>query len=520
MNNRSVILWPLLLATVSLAVYLPSLAHDFIPMYDDTQYVLCNPVIQGFSLQNITAAFSRFYCGNYAPLQMLSYMLDYTLWGMRPAGYILSNVLLHTFNGLLLYRVLKRSNLSCESAFIGSMLFLLHPVQVEAVVWVSERKTVLSMLSALAAWNFWLDSGCGGIKRYLLSVTAFCAAILTKSVAVVLPLFMLVHDAAHGGLDKSRLRLLRRFTPFFLVALVGGMVAIYSQDPSLHGGRTGYHGGSPLATLYTMLPVLFRYLGMVFYPTALTVYYGDVTIRSRLDEEVVLAAGGVLLLLALGVFLYRRNKMALCWYVLFFMGLLPVSQIIPIITLINDRYLYFPMIGVAGICAVAAEGVSEKLFMARKWLVVGSIPLFALLAWLTVQQAKSWENTYTLYRQIVRHNNTQFDPLILQDMYLLRSSDAALLELAEALLAKFPSSPEALRFTARINLRANRLDKARQALEQLIIQVPSDIESLTMLAEVYKRSGRPDESDKNRVHPPADTGKMPAGRGPTGGVQQ
>lgn len=495
LKNRT-LLFPLLLAAVSLAVYLPSLGHDFIPMYDDTQYVLCNPVIQGFSPLNIKAAFSSFYCGNYAPLQLLSYMLDYTLWGMRPAGYILANILLHTGNGLLLYKLLRRSSLACESAFVGALLFLVHPVQVEAVVWVSERKTVLCMMCALAAWHFWLDSRSGDRRLYLLSVAAFAAAILAKSVAVVLPILMLVHDVAHGVAEENRRAMLRRITPFFLLALAGGMLALYSQDSSLHGGRTGYHGGSALTTLYTMLPVLMKYLGMVFYPTSLTVYYGDVAVRNRVDEEVFLAAGGALVLVVLGGVLYRRDKRAFCWYAAFFIGLLPVSQIVPIVTLINDRYLYFPMVGVAGLCAAGAERAAGSSLMVRKWLLAGCMPLFMLLSWLTLQQSRTWENTCTLYRQIVRHNSTKFDPVILQDMYLLRSSDASLLELAEALLANFPSSPDVLRFGARIHLRANMLDKARQDLEQLIILAPSDIESLTMLANVYEKSGRPGDAQK------------------------
>ena len=359
LKDGKVIVCCLLLALSTLTVYLPSIRHDFIPLYDDTPYVLCNQAVQGVSWEHLRSAFTQFYCGNYAPLHIISYMVNYEISGLKPSGFILTNIIIHTINGILLYFLFLRCSISHRLACFGAALFLLHPVQVESVVWVSERKTVLSMLFFLVATHLyikWLRDGC--TKSYLLSLLSFVSALLSKSTAVVLPLFLICHDYAY----RVRDRITNRFTdkiPFFLIAFAGACLTIYTQDSSRYGGRTTYHGGSPLGTLFTMLPVLVKYLRMVFYPTGLTVFYGSVTIKPVFDEDVFLAGLVALFLLGSGVSLFRRNRQLFCWFAIFFIGLLPVLQIVPIVTLINDRYLYFPMVGAAGFCATGI-GVFER----------------------------------------------------------------------------------------------------------------------------------------------------------------
>lgn len=476
----------LLLVTSCLIVYLPSIRHDFIPLYDDTPYVLCNPSAQGISLANIKAAFTGFYCGNYAPFHIISYMFNYVISGLNPSGYILTNILIHTVNGLLVYFLFLRSSFTPRYACLASYIFLLHPVQVESVVWISERKTVLSMLFFLAAMHFHLNyfRGKSG-TNYILSILSFVSALLSKSTAVVLPLYLICYDTAYRKSEKQSQKLKDKI-PFIIIAVAGACITLYSQDSSRFGGRTTYHGGSPLATFFTMLPVLVKYIKMIFYPIGLTVYYGNISAKSFFDEDVFLAGLAAISLLAFGVYLFRRNKELFCWYAVFFVGLLPVSQIVPIVTLINDRYLYFPMVGAAGFCVAVIRLINEQYVKTRKWFAVISVILCLTLSWLTYLQTKTWQNTFTLYRQIIFQNNEHIDYNILQDQNLLQTDVKGLLEVSDRLLKNFPSSPEVLKFASRVYVRANNLYAAQQCLEKLIVVAPSDMESLILLASVYK----------------------------------
>src|SRR6266702_2626618 len=144
---------PLLaLLAATFAVYWQTLGHEFLLTWDDQKYVTANEAVRGFTLAHLQTAFTTFYIGNYAPLQIISYMADYTLWGLRATGFIFTNILLHALNGLLYYFLVFRLGGRRLWAFLASFIFLLHPVQVESVAWIAQRKNVLAMLFFLISF--------------------------------------------------------------------------------------------------------------------------------------------------------------------------------------------------------------------------------------------------------------------------------------------------------------------------------------------------------------------------------
>ncbi len=490
LKKGEIILCCLFLITATLAVYLPSIGHDFIPLYDDTPYLLCNPSVQGFSWAHAKSAFTGFYCGNYAPLHIISYMLNYEISGLDPAGFILTNIVIHILNGVLIYFLLLRSTLAPRYAVLAAYLFLLHPVQVESVVWMSERKTVLSMFFFLSAFHLYISYlGGGSGKKYLFSLLCFVSALLSKSTALILPVCLICHDDVYRK-QGSRATRVKDKIPFLLIALAAACMTLYSQESSRFGGRTEYHGGSPLATFFTMLPVLLKYLRNIFYPVGLTVFYGDLAAKPFFDEEVFLSALVALFLLFLGFYLLRRNRELFCWYALFFVGLLPVSQIVPIVTLINDRYLYFPMVGAAGFLAVVLRLIRQKYEKAGRPVAVVTVLICLLLPWSTYLQAKTWRNSFSLYKQIILQNRERIDFKILNDQNFLQGDADGLLALSEKLQGNFPSSPDVLRFAATVSLRVNNPYAAQLSLEKLCAITPNDLESLLLLASVYKNTGQ------------------------------
>jgi tetratricopeptide (TPR) repeat protein len=392
-----------ILFVFTFTVYMRTLGHDFQLFWDDAKYVTSNEVVQGFTLEHLKGAFTGYYVGNYAPVQIISYMADNAVWGMRASGFFLTNILLHLGNGLLFYVILIRLGWRRLWAFLSAFVFLLHPVQVESVAWISERKNLLAMFFCLLAFALYLsyrEKGWEEGKRaYLSSFTSFLLALLAKSVAVIFPLQILLYDLCYPE-RRERGRWLTDKIPFLCAAAVIAWIAMRSQlpgeAPGMGGGRTSYHGGSPYATFLTMLTVLARYVKLLVWPSGLSAVY-DPPIKTGIDGAV--AAGGFLfvLLMAGGVLLFRRRRRLFFWYALFFVGLLPVSQVVPIITLMNDRYLYFPMLGAAACfgglasCCDACSGARRAIALAAAGLFLVALPC------LSFARAGVWKNDLTLW---------------------------------------------------------------------------------------------------------------------------
>ncbi len=393
-----------LLVAATFAVYAHSLGHEFLFNWDDNLYVTENMAVRGFSWDHLRSIFTSFYVGNYAPIQMLSYLVDYSIWGLRPAGFLLTNIVLHTCNGLLFYLILIMLGSRRWWALLTAFIFLLHPVQVESVAWIAQRKNLLAMTFFLLAFLGYLHyraRGKGGGVFYVASVIAFLLALLTKSVVVILPLVLLTYDLcfvekkARGGwlIDKI---------PYLAAAAAVAVLALVSQAPELDGGRTGYHGGSPFATFLTMLPILLRYLYLLAWPADLSALYMP-EVKTGVDLTVASAALVLLLLCCLAVYLWHRQRSLQFWLALFFIGLLPVAQIVPLVTLMNDRYLYFPMLGVAGLVGGGAALVSDRLQGKAKIIFASVVCLLLLpLPYITVKREDVWQDALTLWSETAR----------------------------------------------------------------------------------------------------------------------
>lgn len=487
-----------LLAALSLAVYAFSLNHEFIPYLDDSAYVLGNHAVKGFSAENLKTAFSRYFVGNYAPLHIISYMIDYSLWGMNPTGYILHNIILHTLNGLLFYLLLIRSGVGRRAAWCASLLFLLHPVQVESVVWVSQRKTVLAMLFFLASFHGYLSwrqnkAVSSGKVHYVLSLILFGMSILSKSVAVILPVALLIHDIGCRNEDGRRWSLKDKI-PYLLIALAGALLAFRSQAAEMGGGRVEFHGGSPVATFMTMLPVLVKYLTHLFFPLNLGVEY-SIPVKQFVDEEVLLAGLAVVALVGLGIFLFQQYRDLFSWYALFFLGLVPVSQVVPIATFINDRYLYFPLLGATPFICVVIERLVHKLPRWRNWAAVACLTVLAALAVLTVRREGVWKNSVTIWSDVVRmvpDNRLAWE--ILLDEYRRRDDQAGALTALLGLLARDPDNYMGLRVVGMIYTRKGDVVSGRNYLERAAMLYPNDTEIYFLLAENYLQAGDVDKS--------------------------
>jgi Tfp pilus assembly protein PilF len=397
-------LWVLAaLAVLVLVSYAPAWHFPYVN-WDDGEYITKNlHVVNGLSWEGLRWAATSKVAGNWHPLTMLSLMLDVSLFGENPSAHHAVNIALHAGATLLLFVALRSMTVSTgRSAFVAA-IFGVHPLHVESVAWVSERKDVLSTLfvmATLCAYPWYVRAR--NWKRYLLVSALFVLALLSKPMVVTLPAVLLVFDAwplkrAQWTLaDRSTwLKLVAEKLPLFAAALVVGLVTVFVQGSSVAPlGAVSF-----TARVSNAIVGYARYLGKAFWPVSLSTFY-------RLETypvTAVLASGFLLAIITVAVLrLARRWPFLLTGWLLFAVTLLPVSGLMQTgEQAIADRYMYFPIIGLA--IAVAWGG--EAFRQSRGWsaALTGTLAAVVVLtcAAATRSQVWVWRDSPTLWRHAI-----------------------------------------------------------------------------------------------------------------------
>ena len=383
-----------LLIVLCLAVYAQTVKFELL-LFDDNDYVTDNPHVRsGLNLKGLAWAFTTMHASNWHPLTWISHMLDCRLYGMRAGGHHLTSVLLHAGNSLLLFLVLGRmTGRLGRSAFVAAV-FAVHPLHVESVAWVAERKDVLSTLfGLLAVWAYARYAEKSNATRLLLALSAFALSLLAKPMLVTLPLVFLLLDfwpLARGGWDW---RLLREKTPFFVLALASTCVTYAAQQK---GGAVSPLEALPLGVRLQNAVVTYAvYLIQVFWPKDLAFFYP----HPGHGQPPAQVFGALLLLVSTTLLVLKALRghpyMAVGW--LWYLGTL-----VPVIGLVQvggqaraDRYMYFPMVG---ILVMVAWGVAELRFRHRRIVLAAlaalSVAGLTVLAWC---QTRYWQNNRALF---------------------------------------------------------------------------------------------------------------------------
>jgi tetratricopeptide (TPR) repeat protein len=387
------------LALLTLLVYWPTFSFPFVD-YDDPHYVFNNPHVQsGLTADNIRWAFTTFDCGNWHPLTWLSLQLDATLFGGQKAGgFHATNVLLHTANTVLLFLILVRLTGGVGPSAMAAGLFALHPLHVESVAWVTERKDVLSTLFwllAMAAYLFYVNRP--SVRRYLLLLVALGLGLLAKAMLVTLPCVLLLLDywpLRRWSRVNFRYLLLEKMPLFALVVAT----CVLTFQAQLHGKSVAPFEGVPLgARLGNALLAYTSYLGKMIWPAHLAVYYPHP--RADLPWAWATAAGLLLAVITLLVFGPGRRwpYLAVGW--LWYLGTL-----VPVIGLVQvggqsmaDRYTYVPMIGLLLMLSCGAADLARAWRLPRSYLTAAGVLVLAACAALTRNQLDAWKSTRHLW---------------------------------------------------------------------------------------------------------------------------
>lgn len=393
------------LAVLVWLAYLPIIRNGFVNL-DDPDYVVENYHVQSaLTWQSLQWPFCATLNANWHPLTWLSHMLDFQIFGLRPWGHHLTSLLLHTANTCLVFVILRRMTGSTWPGWLVAALFGLHPMHVESVAWISERKDVLSALfSLLTIWAYVLNAQSARpplrnitSKFHLLALLFFAAALLSKPMAVTLPCVLLLLDywPLKRLLQHHPGPLLVEKLPFAALAAVLCVITVAVQR---HGGALMPMADLPLSDrLQNAIVAYASYIDKLIVPAGLAVFYPYPT---HWTVMTLMGAGGLLLAITAFVIIMNRRQPWLLFGWLWFLGTL-----VPVIGLIQvgsqamaDRYSYLPSIGffvalIWGMSALAGKWRHRTTVLA----ILGATAV-ALSAGLTWRQADFWKNSAALFR--------------------------------------------------------------------------------------------------------------------------
>jgi tetratricopeptide (TPR) repeat protein len=548
-STRRFSAWPaVLLAVITLALYWPATRYGFVN-YDDEAYVAMNVHVQkGLTSESVQWALRNPVTGNWHPVTMLSHMLDCQLYGLKPSGHHLTNILLHALNTALVFVLLRRMTGAMWASLFVAAFFGLHPLRVESVAWIAERKDVLSgcfgLLSLLfyvryaqrrlasepaelqnrsARWSAGFDFG--------LALFFLALGLMSKAMLVTWPFVMLLLD--YWPLQRFNARgfwpLIREKIPFFALITASSVVTLLTQKGE--GAMDMVNHLSFSARFENALVSYFRYLGKMVWPSNFAVLYPHPGHWPIAD---VLVAG-VLLVCITGFFwtLRRAHPFLLIGWLWYCGTLVPVIGLIQVgEQSMADRYTYLPSIGILILIIWSArELLSRRHALAAPLFAAGFVGIVVSAVW-TRDDLGYWRDSETLFRQTLKattnnpsaHNNLgaalcdkgQLDEAIVEFREAIRlkpdyakghnnlatalankgQNDEAIFQYQEALRCK-PEIQEVTEIDHMLGMllcKKGDLDQAIPLLQEAVRFKPWDAGIHNDLGNAFDGKGRTDEA--------------------------
>lgn len=410
-NNNNFIFYMLLTCLV-LLIYSQIIGHDFVSI-DDHVYVTSNSYVQnGFCQASIKWALTTFYAEFWHPITWFSLMLDTELFGINPAGYHFTNMLLHLLNTILLFSIFRRMTNDAHKSLFIAILFAIHPLHVETVAWIAERKDVLCTFFFMLTIWYYLDFVEKPLKRkYLIVTLFFVLGFMSKSMIVTLPFVLLLID--YWPIGRIRFPLTKQLVlpilaekiPLFIIMVFFIVITIMAQQSG--GGIAPLESYSMSDRIANALISYNQYILKTFWPNNLSVFYPFPDNFQIIDLIVSLTS----LLVITGFSLFwviKRPYFVVGWF--WYIGIL-----VPVIGLIKigdfamaDRFTYIPFIGLSIILIWGWTDIASTLKI-RKHISVAAFVLITVLLTLTARsQTKYWRNTNDLFKHALSVSSKNF----------------------------------------------------------------------------------------------------------------
>ncbi|TXT38683.1 MAG: hypothetical protein FD138_293 [Planctomycetota bacterium] len=505
-----------LLCAATIAAYFPAFSLGFVG-WDDPQYVTANPMVQqGLTKTSIAWAFTTLFAANYHPLTWLSLMLDVELFGTAPAGFHVTNVLLHMGNVLLVFELFRRiAGHRLNAAFVA-VLLAVHPQHVESVAWVSERKDVLSIFFGLWAMRIYVGSSESKTgKRMLLVSSLMGLSLLSKQTLVTLPCILLVLDrwlltrrspVANRPIRATPneqsgtgfwWRMVWEKWPLFLLSLVFSLGVVFAQQSwgavqNLYSVPLPFRLGNAIVSYVT-------YLSHAIWPLNLCAHYPHP--EDTIDLPSVVLGFVLLMGISTVTFRFRRERPALwvgwLWY---------VGSLVPMIGVVQvghqamaDRYSYFPMLGIYFAVADAlTKAFTRWTWLQKRGLVLAILGVLLCIP-LTWRQISFWSSGQRLWSRalavtdnnIYAHFNLAQESFHAGDLQRAAEHQLTVIDLLESTnLRLHPEVDSVLNNMAAILEAQGRLDEAIRYLTEAVRLQPTYLPRRITFAELLIRTDR------------------------------
>ena len=410
----------LLLAAGTVLLYNPVNRHPFIN-YDDDRYVVQNAHIRGLSAENIRWAFSTTAEANWHPLTWLSHALDYELFHLNAGGHHLDSVLLHAANVVLLFLLLLWGTGRYSRSLIAAALFALHPLNVESVAWVAERKNLLcTFFMLLALWAYGWYARRPDWQRYLTVAAAFACGLMSKPMVITFPFALLLIDywplgrvrGTEAGLiggapvpQQSIGKLLIEKLPLLALSAASAWITMHAQRAG--GAVRSATQFSFRVRLENSVVAYAAYLGKMIWPAKLAVLYPHPGNSLPAWQIVV----GIAVLIGISAFVWRlRQQRYLTAGWLWYLGtLIPVIGLVQVgYQAMADRYTYIPLIGLFVMMVWGLADLFDHWEMGLAWRAVPVVLVLASLSWATHRQIGYWASGYDLWSHTLAVNPQNF----------------------------------------------------------------------------------------------------------------
>jgi tetratricopeptide (TPR) repeat protein len=532
-------------ALITSIVYLPALRNGFVG-WDDNFYIFDNPFLKTLAPDFVNWAFSTFWTGNWHPLTWISYSLDYAVWGLNPLGYHLTNVILHAVNTLLVtllaLRLLKVSqqtstddDLSRALVFdrtaliaggVAGLLFGLHPLHVESVAWVSERKDLLCalfFLFGITAYVKYAGSRGAGLrsqesqtgvvaeagrkntllnKHYLFTLGFFVLALLSKPMAVTFPVVLLILD----WFPFERIYSLRTFKaafveklPFFVLSLISSVATMFAQNA---GEAITPLTALPATTrILVAVKALITYLAKMIWPRDLLPYYLYPNGVSLLSLEYLFAVLLVIGITAACIIAAQKQKFWLAAWGYYVVALIPVLGIVQVgEQSMADRYTYLPSLGPFVIMGLVVARVATKAISSTRGMIVklpyaAASVVFIFLSYLTIQQIGIWKDSLNLWSYVIEKEPSAPRAYDNRGTFFARTGqvDKALADYDKIIVLR-PFNPYGYLKRGTLFASTGQVDKALADYEVAIALNPFDFDAYYHRGSVYAGMGQVDKA--------------------------
>jgi len=477
----------LLFLILPTAAFGASLFHGFAPI-DDSFLIVENPAIRSFAWENLKHIFTTYDPELYIPLIFVSYQFNYLIGELNPFNYHLTNLILHIINALLVTRILTQLTNKKGLSILAGLIFVIHPLNAEAVVWLAGRKDLLAGIFFFASLTFYLDFIKGNKKIYWLSITMFLLALLSKIIAVTLLGILILHWLIIRRPTSSVRRPTLFVLPYLILSLIFIIIAL--------GGKSRV-----IASVTLLDKVAVACKSTIFYiykfliPTDLTIIYplqGDISLMDmRILPSVILA----IILIAIAIKVIKKHPwitFGIGWYLV---TLAPTYLNIGkagLVFFAVDRYAYFPIVGLLIIFVYLVNKI--RIFQYSSILIFLSSIILITLTALSYNQTKVWETPNSIYEKTLS---------IYPESVGARTGLATILRHQNKLEEAFEVITEGVKYMDHpllhlqagfVYAKTGQVIDAEERFRAAIDMDPNNPEGYFSLGSLFEQTGKPDEA--------------------------